>query len=146
MPVALAKSRSNISSPFIANLAQWTVIEIEKTDATGAYAAISAVYDQDASDYMTVLEKSQPAVSKLSQILPSFAVSAISLPMKSTESYIDAYQSFMDSKQSLQSYRKKQRDLTARAGLSPEEFVKRLDIKEMAKLRSFLENRLPRST
>ena len=137
MPVALAKARSNISSPFIANLAQWTVIEIEKTDATGAYAAISSVYDQDASDYMTVLEKSQPAVSKLSQILPSFAVSAISLPMKSAEPYIDAYQSFMDSKQSLQSYRKKQRDLTARAGLSPEEFVKRLDIKEMAKA-SFL--------
>ena len=132
MPVALAKSRSNYS-PFIANLAQWTVIEIEKSDATGAYAAISAVYDNDASDYMTVLEKSQPAVSKLSQILPSFAVSAVSLPMKNADSYISAYQSFMDSKQALQSYRKKQRELTARAGISPEDFVKRLDIKEMAK-------------
>ena len=136
MPVALSKSRSK-HSPFIANLAQWTVIEIEKSDATGAYATISAVYDDDASDYMTVLEKSQPSVSKLSQVLPSFTVSAVSLPMKSTEPYMDAYQSFMDSKQSLQSYRKKQRDLTARAGVSPGEFVKRLDIKEMAKA-SFL--------
>ena len=132
MPVALAKSRSKYS-PFIANLAQWTVIEIEKSDATGAYATISAVYDDDASDYMTVLEKSQPAVSKLSQMLPSFTVSAVSLPMKSTEPYIDAYQSFMDSKQALQSYRKRQRDLASRAGLSPEDFVKRLDVKEVAK-------------
>ncbi len=132
MPVALAKSRSKYS-PFIANLAQWTVIEIEKSDATGAYATISAVYDDDASDYMTVLEKSQPSVSKLSQVLPSFTVSAVSLPMKSTEPYMDAYQSFMDSKQALQSYRKKQRELTSRAGISPEDFVKRLDIKEVAK-------------
>ena len=132
MPVALAKSRSKYS-PFIANLAQWTVIEIEKSDATGAYATISAVYDDDASDYMTVLEKSQPSVSKLSQVLPSFTVSAVSLPMKSTEPYMDAYQSFMDSKQALQSYRKKQRELTSRAGISPEDFVKRLDVKEVAK-------------
>ena len=132
MPVALAKSRSKYS-PFIANLAQWTVIEIEKSDATGAYATISAVYDDDASDYMTVLEKSQPSVSKLSQMLPSFTVSAVSLPMKSTEPYMDAYQSFMDSKQALQSYRKKQRELTYRAGISPEDFVKRLDVKEVAK-------------
>lgn len=132
MPVALAKSRSKYS-PFIANLAQWTVIEIEKSDATGAYAAISAVYDDDASDYMTVLEKSQPAVSKLSQVLPSFTVSAVSLPMKNTDSYIDAYQSFMDSKQALQNYRKKQRELASRAGISPEDFVKRLDVKEVAK-------------
>lgn len=132
MPVALAKSRSKYS-PFIANLAQWTVIEIEKSDATGAYAAISAVYDDDASDYMTVLEKSQPAVSKLSQVLPSFTVSAVSLPMKNADSYIDAYQSFMDSKQALQNYRKKQRELASRAGVSPEDFVKRLDVKEVAK-------------
>ena len=132
IPVALAKSRAAYSS-FIASLAQWTVIEIEKSDVTGAAATLSAVYANDASDYMTVLEKSQPAVSRLSQILPSFTVSAFSLPMKSTDAYIDAYQSFMDSKQALQNYRKRQRELTARAGISPEEFVKRLDVKEVAK-------------
>lgn len=132
MPVALAKARLSCS-PFIANLAQWTVVEIERSDATGAYATVSAVYDNDASDYMTVLEKSQPAVSKLSQVLPSFTVSAFSLPMKSADPYIDAYESFMDSRLALQSYRKKQRELTARAGVSPENFVERLDIKEVAK-------------
>lgn len=132
MPVALAKSRTSYSS-FVASLAQWTVIEIEKSDVTGACATVSAVYANDASDYMTVLEKSQPAVSRLSQILPSFTVSAVSLPMKNADAYIDAYQSFMDSRQSLQSYRKRQRELTARVGISPEEFVKRLDVKEVAK-------------
>lgn len=132
MPMAFAKSRS-VHNPFIADLAQWTVAQIGKTDRSGSYATLSAIYADDASDFMTVLENTEPAVSKISQMLPSFTVSAVSLPMKDRESYIDAYQSFMDSKQALQTYRKKQRELTSRAGISPEDFVERLDIREVAK-------------
>lgn len=132
MPMVFAKSRS-VHNAFIADLAQWTVVHIQKTDESMSSARLAAVYESDASDFMTVLEKTEPAVSEISRMLPSFTVSAMSLPMKDRESYIDAYQSFMDSKQSLQSYRKKQRDLASKAGISPLEFVERLDIREVAK-------------
>lgn len=120
-------------NPFVATFAQWTAADITKSDKSGTYMTASPVFDNDPSDFMTVLAKTQPAVSKVSHILPSYTVSAVSLPMKDTESYITAYQAYMDSKQSLQSFRKKSRELQTRTGVSPEDFVKRLDVKEMAR-------------
>ena len=120
-------------NPFVATVAQWTVADITKSDKSGTYVSASAVFDNDPSDFMNVLAKSEPAVSKVSHILPSYTVSAVSFPMKDTESYITAYQAYMDSKQALQSFRKKSRELQTRTGISPEEFVKRLDVKEMAR-------------
>ena len=120
-------------NPFVASLAQWTVADITKSDKSGTYVTASAIYEDDPSDFMTVLSKSAPAVSKVSQMLPSYTVSAVSLPMKDTEPYISAYQAYMDSKQALQSFRKKSRDLQTRTGVSTDDFVKRLDVKEMAR-------------
>ena len=118
---------------FISTLSQWTAAEISKADASGMYASAVPVFSGDPSEFMTVLEKSEPASSKVAQMLPSYTVSAVSLPMKNAEPYIAAYQSYMDSKQALPSYRKKQRELETRAGIKPEDFVKRLDVKEMAR-------------
>ena len=120
-------------NPFIASLAQWTAVDIAKADASGAYMTAAAVHENDASDFMTVLSKSEPAVSKVAQMLPSYTVSAVSLPMKKVEPYVDAYQAYMDSKQSLQSFRKKRKDLQTRTGINPEDFMKRLDVKEVAR-------------
>lgn len=120
-------------NPFIASLAQWTAVGIAKADASGAYMTAAAVHENDASDFMTVLSKSEPAVSKVAQMLPSYTVSAVSLPMKKVEPYVEAYQAYMDSKQSLQSFRKKRKDLQTRTGINPEDFMKRLDVKEVAR-------------
>ncbi len=132
MPEMFAK-KYTAHNPFVATLAQWTVADITKSDKSGTYVSASAVFDNDPSDFMNVLAKSEPAVSKVSHILPSYTVSAVSFPLKDTESYITAYQAYMDSKQSLQSFRRKSRDLQTRTGVSPEDFVKRLDVKEMAR-------------
>lgn len=125
----------NVAShhPFISSLAEWTVADIVKTDDTGTYIQAAAVYDNDPSDFMTVLSESEPAVSKVSQMLPSYTLSAVSLPMRKSEPYITAYQAYMDSKQSLQPFRKKQRALESKAGINPQDFVRRLDVKEVAK-------------
>lgn len=120
-------------NPFIASIAQWTAVDITKADASGAYMTAAAVHENDASDFMTVLSKSEPAVSKVAHMLPSYTVSAVSLPMKKVEPYVEAYQAYMDSKQSLQSFRKKRKDLQTRTGVNPEDFMKRLDVKEVAR-------------
>lgn len=120
-------------NPFIASLAQWTAVDITKADVSGAYMTAAAVHENDASDFMTVLSKSEPAVSKVAQMLPSYTVSAVSLPMKKVDPYVEAYQAYMDSKQSLQSFRKKRKDLQTRTGVNPEDFMKRLDVKEVAR-------------
>lgn len=119
--------------PFIASLSQWTVVEITKADATGLHASAVPVSEGDPSEFMTVLSKTEPAVSKVAHMLPSYTVSAISLPMKDFKPYISAYQTYMDSKQALQSLRRKQKQLETRTGVKPEDFVSRLDIKEVAR-------------
>ncbi len=118
---------------FVASMAQWTVAEISKADASGTYLAISPVFGNDPSEFMTVLSESDPGVPRVSQMLPSYTISAVTLPFRDAEPYMAAYQAYMDSKQSLQSFRKRQRDLETRAGVNPEDFVRRLDIREVAK-------------
>lgn len=125
--------RNSAHNSFVTSFAQWTVAGITKSDKSGTYLTASAVYGKDASNFMSVLSKSEPAVSKVADVLPSYTVSAVSLPMKNTEPYVSAYQAYMDSKQSLQSFRKKSRDLQTRTGISPADFVKRLDVKEIAR-------------
>ncbi len=119
--------------PFVATMSQWTVADIAKADASGMYMTISPVFGGDPSEYMTVLSKSGSGASKISNILPSYTISAVSLPMKSIEGYVSAYQLYMDSKQSLHHYRKKQRDLADRKGIAPEDFLKKLDVREVGK-------------
>ena len=119
--------------PFIASLAQWTVVDLTKADGSGMYASAAPVFESDPSEYMTVLSESESGTSKVSAMLPSYTVSAVSLPMKDAEAYISAYQAYMDSKQSLQSLRRKQKELETRTGIKPEDFVRRLDVKEMAR-------------
>ncbi|MBR2063862.1 MAG: hypothetical protein IJ971_04110 [Bacteroidales bacterium] len=119
--------------PFVSGMAQWIAIDLTKADGSGIHASAVPVFGNDPSEFMTVLSNMQPSVSKVADMLPSYTVSAVSLPMKNTEAYMDAYQAYMDSKQSLHSFKKKQRDLETRTGVKPEEFVRRLDVKEMAR-------------
>ncbi len=119
--------------PFVTSMSQWTVAEILKADGDGTYMNMSPVFANDPSEYMTVLSKSKPGTSEIARILPSYTISAVTLPLGEIEPYTAAYQAYMDSKQSLQSFRKKQRDLETKAGVSPDEFFRRLDVREVAK-------------
>ncbi len=119
--------------PFVTAMSQWTVAELLKADEAGMQMNMSPVFAEDPSEYMTVLSKSKPGTSEIAGILPSYTISAVTLPMSETEPYILAYQAYMDSKQSLQSFRKKQRDLGDKAGISPDEFFRRLAVREVAK-------------
>ena len=53
---------------FISRFADWTVFDMEKKERM--YGA--AVYEKSASYFMHVLEASQPSVSSLSSVLPSY--------------------------------------------------------------------------
>lgn len=132
MTEVLAKKYLSHAS-FLADFAEWTVAEITKADASGTYLSGTAIHYNDPSEYVNVLAKSQPSVSKVAQMLPSYTVSALSLPMKGVEGYIEAYKTYMDSKQSLQSFRKRHRELETKTGISPEEFFRRIDVKEVAR-------------
>ena len=132
MPGILTKKYSAEDS-FVADFAQWTVADLAKFDASGLYADLSSVFEKDASDFMSVLNQLQPAVPGITHMIPSYTVSAVSLPMKNVQTYINAYHAYMDSKQALPKNRGRQKALASKTGINPEDFVKRLDVKEVAK-------------
>ncbi len=119
--------------PFVAAMAQWTVADLTKADASGLYMSVNPVLGNDPSEYLTALSKAAAGPSKVSQILPSYTISAVTFPFKEMEPYMSAYQAFLDSKHSLQDYRKAQKKCETRAGISPEDFFRRLDVREVAK-------------
>lgn len=88
---------------FLERLSDWCVLEVSSDNDLTSLSG-TMVHDSDASDFMTVLEAMSPAESGLSEILPSYTLFAASLPMKDINAYVDAYQSYLDSRQKMQLY------------------------------------------
>lgn len=114
---------------FISRFSDWTVFDIEKKEKM--YGA--AVYEKSASCFMHVLEASQPSVSSLSSVLPSYTVFAASLSISNADQYIAKYEGFVDSKQELARYRARQNELSRSVGRNVEDFVSLADLSELGK-------------
>lgn len=117
---------------YAGTLAQWSVFSIGTEDSVPMALKGIHVFEDDASEFMSVLMESVGGISQISTILPSYTYYALSLPMSDTEAYVDAYMDYLDSKQALPSYNKTQKDLQKRDGLLPSEFVRRIGVKEVA--------------
>lgn len=114
---------------FMERLADWCVFDISDTEDQISLMG-TLLHESDPSDFMTVFENMKPAVSTLSGILPSYTIFAASLPLKEVTAYVDAYQSYLDSRQKLQVYQAAQRRLGLK--ISPVDLLKRWNVREVA--------------
>ena len=117
---------------FSGTLAQWSVFSISSEDSFPMMLKGLSIFDNDASDFMSVLAKSSGSISQISSVLPSYTFFALTIPMAETAPYVEAYQSYLDSKQALPAYNKVQKDIKSRDHVSPSEFLQRIGIKEVA--------------
>lgn len=117
---------------YAGTLAQWSVFSVGMEDSAPVALKGLHLFEDDASEFMSVLKASAGGISQISSILPSYTYYALALPMSETESYIESYKAYLDSKQALPAYNKVQKDLQKRDGLSPSEFVRRLGVTEVA--------------
>lgn len=125
---AMAGKGLSRHSQFAERLSDWSAFSLTE----GLIFAGASVYDAEADEFMTVLQKCSPAVSHVSDVLPSYTISAVSLPMADPEAYISAYKSFIDSRQNLHNLTSNQKALGAAAGIMPEDFFRTLKVKEVA--------------
>jgi hypothetical protein len=88
------------------------------------------VHDSDASDFMNVFESMKPAVPEFSTMLPSYTLFAASMPMKELTAYVNAYKSYLDSRQKMQIYLAAQNRLGL--GVSPVTLLQNWGVKEVA--------------
>ena len=100
------------------------------------------LYEGEPDEFMTVFEDCKPSVSEVGEVLPSYTLSVVSLPLRNINGYIGAYKSFLDSRQALQNFNARQKALAATAGISPEELFGLLDVKELSSATLVLGSRI----
>ena len=130
MPAVFTKKYTSYSG-FVSRQSDWTAFDISDADRKFSMDG-SVVYEGDASEFMTVLQKSLPAVSSVAEIVPSYTVFAASLPIGNIDTYVDAYRSFLDSRQALQKSLSSQKSMAAKTGISPYDLMVALGVKEVA--------------
>ena len=128
LPLLMPRPYSSYSS-FMERLADWCVFDIRSTKSTTSLAG-TLLHDSEASDFMSVLESMKPASSDVSKMLPSYTLFAASMPMKDIQAYVNAYKSYLDSRQKLQMYLVAQNRLEL--GVSPVEILQKWDVREVA--------------
>lgn len=128
LPLLMPRPYSSYAG-FLERLADWCVFDIttskQKTSLDG-----TLVHNSDASDFMNVLETMKPAVSELSDMLPSYTIFAASMPMRDISSYVEAYKSYLDSRQRMQIYVASQERLGLK--VSPVEMLGLWEVSEVA--------------
>lgn len=130
MPAVFTKKYTSYSG-FVSRLSDWTAFDMTDSDRRFSMEG-SVVYESDASEFMTVLQKSVPAESSLSGMVPSYTLFAASLPVGGLDAYTDAYKSYLDSRQALQKSLASQKSMASKAGISPYDLMVSLGVKEVA--------------
>ena len=119
-------------SSFVERLADWTAFVMSSYDDIPFSLDGNFVFDGDSDEFLTSLEACVPKASEVADVLPSYTISAVTIPVSNIEKYISAYMSFVDSRQSLHELNAKQKKLEKAAGISPQDFFERLEVKEIA--------------
>ena len=118
---------------FAGTFAEWAVFETGGSDVSPCILEGLQIFDDDASEFMSVLGNSSKSLSALSDILPSYTCHAVSLPMTSLEEYVTAYKGYLDSKQMLSGYNFRQNELKKSCGVHPYDLMKRSGVREIAR-------------
>ena len=128
LPLLMPRPYSSYAG-FMERLSDWCVFDLSSSKTKVSLAG-TLVHGSDASDFMNVLEAMKPATSDMSSILPSYTLFAASMPMKDMDAYVDAYKSYLDSRQKMQMYAAAQ----TRLGLavSPMELLQSWKVSEVA--------------
>ena len=129
---------------FVRRLADWMVFDLSASDDAKTSFVGRLVSDSDEPDLMSVFEDCGASVSELSQMLPSYTVSAMTLPLKNRTRFIASYQNFLDSKQGLQRKLILRNRLTDSTGIAPEDFCERLEVTEVATAAFVVDGKLRR--
>ena len=130
MPAVFARRYSSYSG-FVSRLSDWTAFDVSESSGSLTLDG-SAVFDPDASEFMTVIQKSVPAYSCVAEILPSYTVFAASLPLGEFKTYTDAYEAYLDSRQLLQKNMATKKALAEKTGISPYDLMAALEVREIA--------------
>ena len=141
---ALFPKKISSKASFFESLADWTILQTDKSRQGSLHVKGTSLFEGNAAEFMTVLMNSAQSTSSVADALPSFTLFAASLPFKDIRPYMSAYRSYLDSRQELQRFLARQKELEARNGISPDALFKSLDVREVATASFVLGDRIER--
>ena len=113
-------------------ISDWVSVEVESLTEVADKFSGRLASDNRQPDVLTVFDGCGVSASAVSKMLPSYTVSALSLPMKKRTEFLNSYQTYLDSRQGLQRKLILRKRLEEINHLSPEDFCERLEITEVA--------------
>lgn len=122
-----ASSEYSAMAAFFSTFASWGVVDLSHTHDFDIVQKYS-----ESSDFMAVLDHSYPSVSEVSEVLPYNTRFMLSLPMGKSSSYISAYDDYLVSVQKSGVVAQRQDELRKKTKVKPTDFVKRLEVSEVA--------------
>ena len=128
LPMLMHRPYSSYAN-FLERLSQWCAFDLTHGKSVLSLTG-TLLHDADASDFMNVFDAMKPATSELSQMLPSYTIFAATMPVKDLATYVDAYKSYLDSRQKLQIYLAAQNRLGL--GISPVDLLTSWGVREVA--------------
>ena len=120
------------SSDFVRRISDWVVFDIDKINPELTSLKGKFVSNADEPDIMSVFAECAVTKSEVSTMLPSYTVTAMTMPLKDRAQFIASYDKFLDSKQGLQRKMIQRNRLAEKVGVAPEDFCERLEVNEVA--------------
>ena len=127
-------------STFFKDLADWTGFTISGISPDGITLKGAFSSSADPTYFANVLSSIPSGESRFADIVPSSTIFAVSVPTPSITDYLDSYKKFLDAHAKLDKYRRDNASLRDTLSVTPEQFVIRLDTKEVVKATVRLEN------
>ena len=117
---------------FVKELAEWTSFDITKRSASSVTMHGSLLYNNEPSYYLNVLSHAGTAPVEIAEAVPGNVDFIIDIPIGDITSYLKAYRNHLDSKSRLDKYESTLAQQRKEVGMNAEEWVKSLDVKEIA--------------
>lgn len=117
---------------FFRRISKWCAFSFDNTSVEHLFMSGTAICGSGHEEFMNVFESTPAASASAAEILPSYTVTAFSLPVADEASSIDAYAKFADTKMGQVKYDASLASLRKRTGLSPEKWAELIDIQEVA--------------
>lgn len=120
------------SSDFVRRISDWMVFEVDEIKPELTSIKGEFVSDADEPDIMSIFADCGVATSEVTSMLPSYTVTAMTMPLKNRGQFIASYDKFLDSKQGLQRKMILRNRLAEKVGIAPEDLFERLEVTEVA--------------
>lgn len=115
---------------FFNRLSAWVAVNLDEITPSSIQLSGSLLSSGNDAEFATVLSSSAPSSSQAQDILPYTTVSALCLTPEDFSDYASAYREYLNAKNSLQATEKEASSLKKVTGVSVEDFVKTMKVKE----------------